>query len=130
VAADQPFATPNAPPPPPPPGALLQAKPPLFVQICGAEAPCPSLLQPAGEAHCRDLKMGDYGSGWRLPDLEEAKRFGRLEGLEGREGYHWTRTAYAEDRKQAWIVDPADGGPPTTIPRDRKPFTVRCVFEP
>ena len=29
----------------------------------------------------------------------------------------------------AWIYDPV-GGQMTTIPRDRKPFTIRCVYEP
>ena len=33
---------------------------------------------------------------------------------------------------QVWIVDPEDpqGAPATTIPRDRKPFRIRCVKEP
>ena len=35
----------------------------------------------------------------------------------------------AEDAAQAWIVDPKTGQE-TTIPRDRKPFRIRCVFEP
>lgn len=127
-APGEPFATPNAKPPPPPVGAIALDKPPLYVQTCDPEHPCPALLQPAGEAHCRDLKLGDYESGWRLPDREEVKRF-RGDGLHALEGFHWTHSAYADDPKQAWIVDPV-GGQETTIPRDRKPFTVRCVMSP
>mgnify|MGYP000505832539 CR=1 FL=1 len=37
--------------------------------------------------------------------------------------------AFAEDAAQAWIVDPTSGQE-TTIPRARKPFTIRCVFDP
>lgn len=130
-AADAaPFATPTAKPPPPPPGVAL-LDPPLYVQRCDATLPCPSLLQPAGEAHCRELTVGGM-KGWRLPDRAEVARFGRASGpdaLDGLAGFHWTRTAYADDSKQAWIVDPKTGQE-TTIPRDRKPFTIRCVFEP
>lgn len=125
-----PFATPTAKPPPPPAGVAL-LDPPLYVQRCDATLPCPSLLQPAGEAHCRGLTVGGL-KGWRLPDRAEVARFARATGpdaLDGLEGFHWTRTAYAEDSKQAWIVDPKTGQE-TTIPRDRKPFTIRCVIEP
>lgn len=125
-----PFATPTAKPPPPPEGVVL-LDPPLYVQRCDAAQPCPALLQPAGEAHCRGLTLGGL-SGWRLPDRAEVARFGRATGpdqLSGLEGFHWTRTAYAEDGKQAWIVDPKTGQE-TTIPRDRKPFTIRCVIDP
>jgi len=125
-----PFATPTAKPPPPPAGVAL-LDPPLYVQRCDAAVPCVALLQPAGEAHCRGLTLGGL-TGWRLPDRAEVARFARGTGadqLEGLEGFHWTRTAYEEDSKQAWIVDPKSGQE-TTIPRDRKPFTIRCVIEP
>jgi hypothetical protein len=124
-----PFATPTAKPPPPPAGVAL-LDPPLYVQRCDAAAPCMALLQPAGEAHCRGLTLGGL-TGWRLPDRAEVARFARGTGadLERLEGFHWTRTAYEEDSKQAWIVDPKTGQE-TTIPRDRKPFTIRCVIEP
>jgi hypothetical protein len=125
-----PFATPTAKPPPPPAGVAL-LDPPLYVQRCDATLPCPSLQQPAGEAHCRGLTIGGL-KGWRLPDRAEVPRFARPTGpdaLAGLEGFHWTRTPYAEDSKQAWIVDPKTGQE-TTIPRDRKPFTIRCVIEP
>jgi len=125
-----PFASPTAKPPPPPAGAAL-LDPPLYVQRCDAAQPCPSLLQPAGEAHCRGLVLGGL-KGWRLPDRAEVARFARPTGpdaLDNLDGFHWTRTAYAEDSKQAWIVDPKTGQE-TTIPRDRKPFTIRCVIEP
>ncbi len=130
VDAPAPFATPTAKPPPPPAGTAL-LDPPLYVQRCDATLPCPSLLQPAGEAHCRGLVIGGI-KGWRLPDRAEVARFARATGpdaLDGLEGFHWTRTAYADDSKQAWIVDPKTGQE-TTIPRDRKPFTIRCVIEP
>lgn len=123
-----PFAAPTAKPPPPPAGVAL-LDPPLYVQRCDAAVPCPALLQPAGESHCRGLKLGGL-TGWRLPDRAEVARFARAtDPLEGLEGFHWTRTAYTEDSKQAWIVDPKTGQE-TTIPRDRKPFTIRCVIEP
>ena len=123
----EPFATPKAKPPPPPDGAAL-IDPGLYVQRCDAAHACPELLQPAGETHCRELRLGGL-TGWRLPDREEVKRFTTGVGMEKVEGFHWTRSAYAEDGKQAWIVDPKTGQE-TTIPRDRKPFTIRCVFEP
>ncbi len=129
-APPAPFATPTAKPPPPPAGVAL-LDPPLYVQRCDATSPCPAMLQAAGEVHCRGLALGGL-SGWRLPDRAEVARFARATGpnqLTGLEGFHWTRTAYAEDSKQAWIVDPKTGVE-TTIPRDRKPFTIRCVIEP
>lgn len=122
-----PFATPTAKPPPPPAGAAV-LDPPLYVQRCDAAHPCPSLLQPAGETHCRDLTLGALEH-WRLPDRAEVARFARASDLDHLEGFHWTRTAFSEDAKQAWIVDPKSGQE-TTIPRDRKPFTIRCVFDP
>nr|WP_263429789.1 DUF1566 domain-containing protein [Nannocystis pusilla] len=117
-------------PPPPPDGAALlpDRKKPIYVQRCDPGHPCPDLLQPAGETHCRDLELGGFEH-WRLPDRDEVKRLGEIAGLEQAEGFHWTRTAFAEDAAQAWIVDPKSGQE-TTIPRNRKPFRVRCVFEP
>ncbi len=123
------FATPTAKPPPPPEGAYLHEKPALYIQRCTAQHPCPKKLQPAGEIHCREFGLGAYKEGWRLPSLEEAKLFAGIDALEDKEGFHWTGTAYKEDAKQAWIVDPK-GGQSTTVARDRKPFTIRCVYEP
>ena len=100
----------------------------LFVQLCDEANPCPSLVQPEGEKHCASLKLGGL-EGWRLPDRSEAERFARLDGLGQLEGYHWTRTAFDQDASQVWIVDP-ESNQPTTVPRDRKPFTIRCVREP
>lgn len=129
-ARAEPFADPKVAPPPPPDGAALLSdrKRPLYVQRCDKAHPCPDLQQPAGETHCRQLGLGGM-SNWRLPDREEVKRFGEIAGLELAEGFHWTRTAFAEDAAQAWIVDPKSGQE-TTIPRTRKPFRVRCVIEP
>jgi hypothetical protein len=129
-AKAQPFAEPKLNPPPPPEGAALLSdrKKPIYVQRCDVGHACPDLLQPAGETHCRDLELGGFKH-WRLPDRDEVKRFGEITGLEQTEGFHWTRTAFAEDAAQAWIVDPKSGQE-TTIPRNRKPFRVRCVFEP
>lgn len=129
-ARAEPFADPKLDPPPPPGGAALlpDRKRPIYVQRCDKAHACPDLLQPAGETHCRELKLGGLPS-WRLPDREEVKRFAAIADLEALEGFHWTRTAFAEDAAQAWIVDPKSGQE-TTIPRDRKPFRVRCVFEP
>lgn len=126
------FATPTLQPPAAPEGAVvLSAEPWLYVQTCAEPHPCPSLLQPAGDAHCRELRLGGYDS-WRLPSKAEVPRFKGVEGLEQTSGYHWTRTPYEEDLGQAWIVEPEDpaGAPSTTIPRDRKPFRIRCVKEP
>jgi len=123
------FAKPTVKPPPAPKGSTLIESLPLYVQNCDKESPCPSLLQPAGETHCRKLKLGGHEN-WRLPDLAEAEKFASVrEALTNAEGFHWTRTAYEEDAKQAYIVDPK-GGQNTTIPRDRKPFTIRCVQSP
>ncbi len=124
------FATPNVQPPPPPKGAVLLGDPWLYVQTC-AEPACPDMLQPQGDKHCRELEIGGHVD-WRLPDKAEVERFAKLEGLEAREGYHWTRTPDEENMKMAWIVDFAapDVGIPTTIPRDRKPFRIRCVKAP
>ncbi|MBL9100559.1 MAG: DUF1566 domain-containing protein [Myxococcales bacterium] len=124
---DAPFATPKAKPPPAPEGAVL-LDPPLYVQRCDPAHPCKKLLQPAGETHCRELKLGGLAN-WRLPDREEAKRFAGNAELADLDGFHWTRTAFAEDGAQAWIFDPKSGQE-TTIPRTRKPFTVRCVIDP
>ena len=147
-----PFAAPTAKPPPPPAGVAL-LDPPLYVQRCDAAAPCLRARLTSGPAprpgrlsRCVDLnavfaapggpvfiaaeagtvfRSGDGGASWA-----EVARFARAtDPLEGLEGFHWTRTAYTEDSKQAWIVDPKTGQE-TTIPRDRKPFTIRCVIEP
>jgi len=125
------FATPTIQPPPAPEGSVVLPEPWLYVQTCAEPHPCPSLEQPAGDAHCRELRLGGYDS-WRLPSKDEVPRFKGVEGLEHTSGYHWTRTPYEEDFKQAWIVEPEDpaGAPSTTIPRDRKPFRIRCVMEP
>ncbi|MCA9661215.1 MAG: hypothetical protein KC486_22945 [Myxococcales bacterium] len=123
------FAKPTAKPPPPPVGAYLQEKPALFIQRCTAEHPCPKMLAAEGEAHCREYSLGAYTEGWRLPTLDEAKRFAGIDALEDKEGFHWTKSADPENDSMAWIYDPV-GGQMTTIPRDRKPFTIRCVYEP
>jgi hypothetical protein len=124
------FAQPKTEPPPGPPGTITLPEPFLYVQTC-VEPPCPDLLQPAGDAHCRELQIGGHVN-WRLPSKDEVARFRGVEQLEARAGYHWTRTPFDDDIKQVWIVDPEDpeGAPATTIPRDRKPFRVRCVKEP
>lgn len=126
----EPFAQPKLAPPPAPDGAALlpDRKRPLYVQRCDPAHPCPDLLQPAGETHCRELELGGF-TDWRLPDRDDVKRFGEIADLDGADGFHWTRTAFAEDPAQAWIVDPKSGQE-TTIPRTRKPFRVRCVIEP
>ena len=125
------FADPQAEPPPAPEGTVAIAKPWLYVQTCAEPHPCPELLQPAGDLHCRELRLGNQ-DGWRLPSKDEVPRFAGVEGLEATEGYHWTRTPFDDDLKQVWIVDFADpaAAPATTIPRDRKPFRIRCVKEP
>ncbi len=123
------FAQPKAAPPPAPEGSTLLASKPLYVQTCAEEHPCADLLQPAGETHCRDLTLGGREN-WRLPDRDEVEMFSKIQGeLEQLEGFHWTRTIDEGNAKQSWIVDPV-GGQKTTIPRDRKPFKIRCVHEP
>ncbi|KIG18975.1 hypothetical protein DB30_06586 [Enhygromyxa salina] len=125
------FATPTAEPPAAPEGTITLRDPWLYVQTCAEPHPCPELMQPAGDAHCRELQLGGHVN-WRLPGKDEVLRFKGVEGLEATAGYHWTRTPYEDDMGQAWIVDPEDpqGAPATTIPRDRKPFRIRCVKEP
>ena len=125
------FADPQAEPPRAPEGALTLRKPWLYVQTCAEPNLCPDLLQPAGDKHCRELKLGGHVN-WRLPSKDEVLRFGGVEGLEARAGYHWTRTPDEENMAMAWIVDPEDTqvARPTTIPRERKPFRIRCVKEP
>lgn len=115
-------------PPPAPTGALTITDPPLFVQTCAKEHPCPSLLQAEGEQHCNKLTLGT-AHGWRLPTREEVERMRGNEGLAELGGYHWTSTAFDQDESQVWIVDPTSDQP-TTVPRDRKPFRIRCVKEP
>ncbi len=123
------FAKPKAEPPPAPEGALTLADPWMYVQTCAEPHPCPKLTQPAGDAHCRELILGGHDI-WRLPSKDEVSRFAGVEGLDETAGYHWTRTPYEEDLGQVWIVDPQGAGQPTTIPRERKPFLIRCVKEP
>jgi hypothetical protein len=127
----EPFvAAPTAKPPPAPAGALAVPNPWRYVQICNEEHPCPDLLQTEGELHCRDFKLGALHSGWRLPSKSEMGEWGKTEGLNQLEGYHWTRSPFDEDPMQVWIVDPTGKAQSTTIPRKRKPFRVRCVYEP
>ena len=125
------FANPNTKPPPAPEGTITIEGPWLYVQTCAEPHPCPELKQPAGDAHCRELELGGHVD-WRLPDKDEVARFKGVEGLENTAGYHWTRTPFEDDMGQVWIVDPEDpqNAPATTIPRDRKPFRIRCVQEP
>lgn len=130
-AKAEPFVeAPTAGPPPAPVGAELMNDPWLYVQTCEDERPCPDLTQTEGELHCEKLALGDRTQGWRLPSREEAERFASVEGLQKLEGYHWTRTPFDDDMMQVWIVDPKNAGPATTIPRKRKPFRIRCVYEP
>ena len=125
------FANPKSEPPPAPEGAVTLPDPWLYVQTCADPHPCPSLKQPAGDAHCRELVLGGHDV-WRLPSKDEVLRFAGVEGLEHTGGYHWTRTPFEDDLGQVWIVDPDDpqGAPATTIPRERKEFRIRCVKEP
>lgn len=125
------FAKPTAEPPPAPEGAVTLRDPWLYVQTCAEPHPCPELMQPAGDAHCRELDLGGFVN-WRLPNKDEVPRFEGVDGLENTAGYHWTRTPFGEDASQVWIVDAEDpqNAPATTIPRDRKPFRIRCVQEP
>lgn len=125
------FAEPKTPPPPAPEGAITLEDPWLYVQTCAEPNPCVELLQPAGDAHCRELKLGGHVN-WRLPSKDEVMRFRGVEALEGRAGFHWTRTPFEEDMAQVYIVDPEGEAnlAQTTIPRDRKPFRIRCVKEP
>ena len=85
------------------------------MQTCAEPHPCPSLKQPAGDAHCRALMLGDHDI-WRLPSKDEVARFKGVEGLEETSGYHWTRTPYAEDLGQVWIIDPEDPSQPDHDP--------------
>jgi hypothetical protein len=123
------FAEPKTAPPPAPEGAITLEDPWLYVQTCAPPNPCPELLQPAGDAHCRELTLGN-ADGWRLPSKDEVPRFQGVAGLEQTAGYHWTRTPDDENMSMVWIVDPSGEGPVTTILRERKPFRIRCVKEP
>src|SRR5690349_17068656 len=60
------FATPKTDPPPGPPGTITLPDPFLYVQTCAEPLPCPDLTQPAGDAHCRELRIGGHVN-WRLP---------------------------------------------------------------
>lgn len=114
-------------PAPAPDGAVALRSPDLYVQTCDAEHACPKLLQAAGDDHCGGLDWG--GLKWRLPEHTEAKRFAGAPGLQDLETFHWTRTPYAEDDAQVWVVDPKSGQE-TTLQKTRKPFVVRCVADP
>lgn len=105
-------------------GAVADEERRIHVQLCAEALPCPKLLQAAAETHCKELDLD--GGRWRLPTRDEAKGFKALDGLADRDGFHWTSTAFADDDAQRWIYDPASGSE-TTVPRDRKKFTVRCV---
>jgi hypothetical protein len=123
------FASPTAKPPPPPEGAIVLPDPWLYVQTCAEPNPCPSLKQPAGDAHCRELLLGGHDV-WRLPSKDEVARFKGVDGLEATAGHHWSRTPDEENLALVWIVDPMEPQYSTTIPRERKEFRVRCVKEP
>jgi hypothetical protein len=111
--------------PPAPEGATIIGK--LYVQTCAKEGSCPALLQPAGVDHCKSLETG--GVAWRLPTHDELKSWRGKPGLTGFDGFHWSSTPFADAPGQVWIFDPTSGSE-TTIPKDRKPFTVRCVAQP
>jgi hypothetical protein len=123
------FADPKAEPPPAPEGSIALPDPWIYVQTCAEPFPCKELEQPAGDAACRELRLGAHED-WRLPSKDEVPRFHGVAGLEQTAGYHWTRTPFEDDMSQAWIVDPSGEGQATTIPRDRKPFRIRCVKDP
>lgn len=122
--APPPAATKAAEAKPAPDGATILGK--LYVQTCAAEGSCPSILQAAGEAHCAALKLG--GLVWRLPTHDELKSWRGKPGLTKFDGFHWSSTPFRDAPDQVWIFDPTSGSE-TTIPRDRKPFTVRCVAQ-
>jgi hypothetical protein len=117
--------TPAKSPAPAPAGTVLQDG--TYVHTCVEATACPSLLQPAGVAHCAALGLG--GLTWRLPTRDEIASWRGKPGLVGAEGFHWSGTPFADDRAQVWIHDPSSGTE-TTIPPDRKPFKVRCVARP
>ncbi|MBL8944255.1 MAG: DUF1566 domain-containing protein [Myxococcales bacterium] len=112
-------------PAPAPAGTLLVGG--LYVHTCADATACPSLLQPAGAAHCKALALD--GKTWRLPERAEIAAWRGKPGLVGAEGFHWSGTPFADDPGQVWIHDPSTGTE-TTIPPDRKPFRVRCVAKP
>jgi hypothetical protein len=107
----------------------LLEKPFLYAQTCAEAHPCAQMTQLDGEVHCMNLRLGGR-SGWRLPSRDEVERFSKSTELEQLAGYHWTRSPWEEDVKQVWVIDPKASGPATTLPRDRKPFRIRCVTEP
>jgi hypothetical protein len=110
---------------PAPEGATILGK--LYVQTCAASGSCPTVLQVEGAAHCSALATG--GLAWRLPTQAELKSWRGKPGLVGFEGFHWSSTPFADAPDQVWIFDPTSGSE-TTIPKDRKPFMVRCVAQP
>lgn len=111
--------------PPAPDGATVLGN--VYVQTCAASGSCPALLQLAGAARCKALALG--GLAWRLPTQAELKSWRGKPELVGFEGFHWSSTPFADAPGQVWIYDPTSGSE-TTIPPDRKPFTVRCVAQP
>ncbi|MBC8068025.1 MAG: DUF1566 domain-containing protein, partial [Deltaproteobacteria bacterium] len=99
----------------------------LYVQTCATPGSCPALLQVAGAAHCEALELG--GLAWRLPTHAELKSWQGKPGLVGFDGFHWSSTPYDEAPEQVWIFDPTSKSE-TTIPKNRKPFAVRCAAQP
>lgn len=124
-AAPTPAAPKPAPLAPAPEGATILGG--AYVQTCASAGACPSLLQPAGAAHCKALTTG--GMSWRLPTRDELKSWRGKPELVGFEGFHWSGTPFEDAPGQVWIFDPTSGSE-TTIPGDRKPFVVRCVAKP
>jgi hypothetical protein len=99
----------------------------LEVQTCEDIYPCPDLVADEGIRFCEGLELS--GKGWRLPTRDELDSLSGVDGLQELTGYHFSATPYEEDLKQVWIVDPSQASQATTIPRDRKPFRIRCVRE-
>ena len=99
----------------------------LEVQTCEDTYPCPDFVADEGARYCGGLDLS--GKGWRLPTRDELDSLSGVDGLQELTGYHFSATPYAEDEKQVWIVDPSKASQATTIPRDRKPFRIRCVRE-
>ncbi len=124
-AAPEPATPKPAAPKPAPGGSTILGG--VYVQTCATPGACPSLLQPAGAAHCKALGLG--GMTWRLPTRDELKAWRGKPELVGFEGFHWSGTPFEDAPGQVWIFDPTSGSE-TTIPGDRKPFAVRCVAKP
>lgn len=111
--------------PPAPAGAVVIGK--LYVETCAADGACPMLLQVPADEHCRTRTTG--GHKWRLPTRDELESWVGKPGLVGFDGFHWSGTPFADAPDQVWIFDPTSASK-TTIPKDRKPFKVRCVAQP